>query len=89
MFQEIPSLKKKKQKKKQKQKQKQKKNTGPLRVKKKSPTGLAYLKHQLLCNHRQKSFRRRANIYSPTTFVFYNTYKSIRSRQLHFVTHLE
>ena len=55
---------------------------------KKSPTCLAYLKHQLLCNHRQKSFRRRADIYSPTTYIFYNTYKSIRSRQLHFVTHL-
>ena len=39
MFQEIPSLKKK---------TKKKKNNGPLRVKKKSPTGLAYLKHQLL-----------------------------------------
>ena len=87
MFQEIPSL--KKEKKKKKPKKNQKKNTGPLRVKKKSPTGLAYLKHQVLCNHRQKSFRRRADIYSPTTYIFYNTYKSIRSRQLHFVTHLE
>ena len=87
MFQEIPSL-KKKQKTKNKKKAK-KKNTGPLRVKKKSPTGLAYLKHQLLCNRRQKSFRRRADIYSPKTYIFYNTYKSIRSRQLHFVTHLE
>ena len=86
MFQEIPSLKKEKKK---KPKKNQKKNTGPLRVKKKSPTGLAYLKHQVLCNHRQKSFRRRADIYSPTTYIFYNTYKSIRSRQLHFVTHLE
>ena len=86
MFQEIPSLKKKK---KPKKKTKKKKNNGPLRVKKKSPTGLAYLKHQVLCNHRQKSFRRRADIYSPTTYIFYNTYKSIRSRQLHFVTHLE
>ena len=86
MFQEIPSLKKTKTKTKNNN---NKKNTGPLRVKKKSPTGPAYLKHQLLCNHRQKSFRRRADIYSPKTYIFYNTYKSIRSRQLHFVTHLE
>ena len=85
MFQEIPSLKKKTKQKKNKKKTKH----WSSQSKKKSPTGPAYLKHQLLCNHRQKSFRRRADIYSPTTYIFYNTYKSIRSRQLHFVTHLE
>ena len=78
----------KKQKQKQK-KQRQKKHWSSQSKKKKSPTGPAYLKHQLLCNHRQKSFRRRADIYLPKTYIFYNTYKSIRSRQLHFVTHLE
>ena len=87
MFQEIPSLKKKK--KKNQKKTTTKKTLVLSEEKKKSPTGLAYLKHQLLCNHKQKSFRRRADIYSPTTYIFYNTYKSIRSRQLHFVTHLE
>ena len=86
MFQEIPSLKKNNNNKKKNNK---KKKHWSSQSKKKSPTGPAYLKHQLLCNHRQKSFRRRADIYSPTTYIFYNTYKSIRSRQLHFVTHLE
>ena len=72
-FQQIPSQKKKKN------------TTGPLRVKKK----ITYLEHQLLCNHRLKSFRHCAEIYPPTTYIFYNTYKSIRSWQLRFVTHLE
>ena len=74
-FQQIPSQKKKKN------------TTVPLRVKKKKK--ITYLEHQLLCNHRLKSFRHWAEIYSSTTYIFYNTYKSIRSWQLRFVTHLE
>ena len=78
---------KKQKKQKQKNKKKHKSSQWKKRKKKKNlPAGNSQRTNYYAA---MKSFRRCVEICSLTTYVFYNTYRSIWNRQLFFVTHLE
>ena len=79
-----------KQKTKKNKNKKTKKNISPLNGKREKKKNLPAGNSQRTNYYAtMKSFRRCVEICSLTTYVFYNTYRSIWNRQLFFVTHLE